>query len=152
MLLSKVTTNHEKYQKRDTKVSGKTVEGILREMHAGRIGQHRQTSVNGIGDQKRCHRSWRSRQDEVDAKLPQTRVQGRKDRHVQTARRARHHASTADRAQLTRYLEKHLCPPTSADQRERGHWETVISSRRAEASAHSLKIVRKVRRHGRAGM
>src|SRR4051812_39655150 len=31
MLFSKITANHEKYQKRDTKVSGRTVDAILRE-------------------------------------------------------------------------------------------------------------------------
>ena len=31
MLFSKITANHEKYQKRDTKVSSRTVEAILRE-------------------------------------------------------------------------------------------------------------------------
>ena len=95
------------------------------------LSQHRQPPVDGVGDNIRRHPPRRSDQHEVGAHLAQARVQGREDRHIQGTRGPHHRPSAADRAQLTRHLEEHPRPPAAADQRERGHAETVTRSRRA---------------------
>ena len=64
----------------------------------------------------------------IDWELAQARVEGRERRHVKAAGSAHHDPSAADGAQLLCHLEEHPRPPAAADQRERGHSETLMPS------------------------